>query len=207
MLLWLEFAALFVLVPLGLWLRWLPPGYLIGGAVAYIVGVMVVYRWRHLHRPFVPHERVPYGAELRRILRRFALLAPLLLVATVLLMPEHVFSFPQERPRMWAVLMLTYPVYSALPQELIYRAFFFWRYRRLVGPRTLFIALNAVSFGLAHLFLDHWLSIALTVGAGVVFSYTYLRTRTLHLVWLEHALYGNLLFTIGLGHLFYKATI
>jgi hypothetical protein len=43
----------------------------------------------------------------------------------------------------------------------------------------------------------------LTFFGGYLFAYTYAKTRSLLLVSIEHALYGCLLYTIGLGRFFY----
>jgi len=206
-LLWLELGLLYGAVPLALWLRWMPPAYVIFGAVGYIGVIIGVQKWRHIRRPLLPRAKVRYQEEIARVAKHFAVIAPALVMLTLLFVPERAFRFPEELTRVWALLMITYPVFSVLPQELIYRAFFFWRYRSLVRRPALFAGLNALAFALAHLFMGHWLSVALTAVAGLLFAYTYLRTRTLHLVWLEHALYGNLLFTIGLGSFFTAAGI
>jgi CAAX protease family protein len=38
---------------------------------------------------------------------------------------------------------------------------------------------------------------------GLIFAYRFARTRSFFAVWLEHALYGDLIFTIGLGRFFF----
>jgi hypothetical protein len=47
----------------------------------------------------------------------------------------------------------------------------------------------------------------LTLIGGWFFAETYARTRSMRLVWLEHALYGCLVFTIGLGDYFYHGNV
>lgn len=39
------------------------------------------------------------------------------------------FAFARERSILWVAVLLLYPILSALPQELIFRVFFFHRYR------------------------------------------------------------------------------
>jgi len=55
-----------------------------------------------------------------------------------------------------------------------------------------------------HLIFGNLVPVILTVAGGYLFARTYLATRSLFCVCVEHALYGCFIFTIGLGHLFYK---
>ncbi|HET6984641.1 MAG TPA: hypothetical protein VFI53_21025 [Myxococcaceae bacterium] len=50
--------------------------------------------------------------------------------------------------------------------------------------------------------LANGLALALTLLGGWMFSRTYLRTRSLVATAVEHAAYGCLLFTVGLGRWF-----
>jgi hypothetical protein len=60
-----------------------------------------------------------------------------------------------------------------------------------------------VFFGWAHVGYGHAASIILSTIGGLFFADTFRRSGSLRLACLEHALYGDLMFTIGLGHLFY----
>ena len=51
------------------------------------------------------------------------------------------------------------------------------------------------------------LAVALCVIGGWLFADTYSRTRSLWLASAEHALYGCLVFTVGLGRYFYGGTV
>ena len=88
-----------------------------------------------------------------------------------------------------------------LPQEIIYRTFFFERYASLVDNKWLFIFINAILFSLAHLFLKSPLVQIITFIGGLLFAFTYLKTRSTILVSIEHALYGCWLFTVGMGEM------
>jgi hypothetical protein len=63
---------------------------------------------------------------------------------------------------------------------------------------------SAAAFGFAHLMFGTVASVALTLVGGWLFARTYQRTRSLLAASVEHALYGVLAFTIGLGDLFYS---
>lgn len=117
------------------------------------------------------------------------------------------FALPHERPILWLAVLLLYPVLSALPQELIFRVFFFHRYRGLFPAPWQLALVSATVFALAHLVLGNWVAPLLSLAGGLLFAYTYAKTGSLALVTLEHGLWGNWLFTLGLGAYFYGGHI
>jgi hypothetical protein len=140
---------------------------------------------------------------IRWILIRFAILAPLITFCTWYFLPETFLSFPRERPRVWIIVMILYPVLSVWPQEMIYRSFIFNRYKELFGQKSGYVTASALSFGYAHVLLLNWVSVAMCIVGGYLFANDYARYRSLRLACLEHALYGCLVFTLGLGRFFY----
>ncbi len=123
-----------------------------------------------------------------------------------LMVPDRLFAFPLYAPERWAMVMLLYPLVSALPQELIYRPLFFRRYGRLFGSGPTQVAVNAIAFGLGHLFYMNPVTIGLTVIASAVFAIAYLRHGFLMAV-LLHAVAGQIIFTSGLGIFFYHGAV
>lgn len=63
------------------------------------------------------------------------------------------------------------------------------------------VIINAIIFSLAHLFFKNGLVLLVTFIGGVIFSLTYLKFKSTALVTIEHALYGNWLFTVGMGQM------
>jgi membrane protease YdiL (CAAX protease family) len=114
----------------------------------------------------------------------------------------HAFALVRERPWLWLLIAVAYPVVSVVPQEVVFRAFFLHRYRGILGGEATGVVGSAVAFGAAHLVLHNWLAVVLTLGGGFLFARTYLRTRSLPATAWEHALYGVGLFTVGLGRFF-----
>jgi membrane protease YdiL (CAAX protease family) len=123
-----------------------------------------------------------------------------------LLVPGQAFALPRRAPGLWVGIMLLYPLLSALPQELVFRALFFRRYGGLFEGRELAVAVNALGFALAHLMFWNWVAAALTVAGGVVFARGYLRRGFLQAVVL-HAVAGGIIFTSGLGVFFYHGAV
>lgn len=118
--------------------------------------------------------------------------------------PASFLSFPRRVPDLWLTIMAVYPLLSVLPQEVVYRTFFFHRYGPLFGRRRwTAIIVNAALFGFGHIIFGNWIAVAGTFLAGLLFAYRYDSTRSLWAVWIEHSLYGCLVFTVGLGRYFF----
>ena len=118
--------------------------------------------------------------------------------------PEEFLSFPTYRPQLWTWVMILYPLLSALPQELVYRTFFFHRYGALFGDwRWTAVAANGALFGFAHVIIGNGVSIVLSGLLGLLLAYRYTETRSVWAAWIEHTLYGWLVFTVGLGRYFF----
>jgi len=139
----------------------------------------------------------------RAMLIRFAICAAVLFAIVCLSAPGLLFALPRQRPVLWLLIVLLYPLLSVYPQELIYRAYFLHRYRMLFPKRWLLLALNVLLFGYVHIIFHNWIAVILSVAGGTAFVITYERSRSTLLVSIEHSLFGCLLFTIGLGRFFY----
>lgn len=119
--------------------------------------------------------------------------------------PDSLFSMPKEEPRVWALILLMYPLLSVIPQELIYRVYFFHRYKKIINGEGQLVWLSAFSFSFLHIVYDNWWAAALSFAGGLIFAQTYIRSRSLLWVSLEHVIYGYLIFTIGMGDYFYES--
>jgi membrane protease YdiL (CAAX protease family) len=69
------------------------------------------------------------------------------------------------------------------------------------------LALNVALFGFAHLVFGNIWAPVLSAAGGLPFASTYLKSRSVMCAALEHALWRNLIFTIGLGPLFAGGTV
>jgi membrane protease YdiL (CAAX protease family) len=201
----LEFSFLFLGLPLLIFYRIipnLPIPYLLAAALA---AFLILRRdpsfdsarllsWGGL-RPYLPI-----------LLLRDAVFLTLLGLAVRFFAPQLLFSFVKRAPLLWAVVMLLYPLLSVYPQELLYRAFFFHRYQPLFGSGWTMLLASAFAFGFVHIIFGHWLAVGLCAIGGLLFSFNYRHSRSLLLVCLDHALFGNFIFTIGLGQFFYHGS-
>ncbi len=133
----------------------------------------------------------------------FALGAALVAAAVAVVFPEYLFGLIASRPSLWAKIMVLYPFTSVLAQEFMYRAFFFHRYGPLFSNRWVLIGVNAIVFAIGHVLFRNWIAVGGTFAAGLLLAWRYERTRSFWAVWIEHVLWGWLVFTIGLGVFFF----
>ena len=150
------------------------------------------------------------AAGLRRswwpMLARFLVLGGLLTLAVWLATPDRLFDLPRRKPSLWLAIMILYPLLSVYPQEVIFRAFMFQRYRPLVRSGAAMVLLSAAAFGWVHIVFGHWVSVVLTLIGGLLFARTFAQHRSVAAATVEHSLYGCLVFTIGLNAYFYSGT-
>lgn len=137
------------------------------------------------------------------IVGRFIPLALGLVWLTKMLQPEQLFLLPAQKPFLWLIIMLIYPVLSILPQEIIYRSFFMRRYTPLLRDPAHVRIVCALVFGWMHIIMFNWVAMVLSTIGGLLFADTYQRTKSLAAVCFEHALYGCFVFSVGLGFFFY----
>ena len=144
--------------------------------------------------------------------RSWRLLSKAILVKLIIIMlitslyvlivdPDKLFSVLINNPRLWVLILFIYTFLSVWPQEIVYRTFFYERYSSLIENKWLFIFINAILFSLAHIFLRSFLVQLITFIGGLLFAFTYQKTKSTTIVTIEHAIYGNWLFTIGMGEM------
>jgi hypothetical protein len=143
-------------------------------------------------------------AHARAMLMVFAALALSLTAIVAWRAPGSLFDLVRTRPKLWLLVMVFYPLVSVYPQELVYRAFFFHRYAQLFPTAASRVIASAALFAFAHVFFPRpSVSMSLSFVGGLLFGQHYAQSGSLLLASLEHALFGQVVFTIGLGRFFY----
>ncbi|TKG90388.1 CPBP family intramembrane metalloprotease [Puteibacter caeruleilacunae] len=145
---------------------------------------------------------------LSELLNMFLIFIPVALIMAIMVYlfnEEYFFYLPLTKTKAWVILMFIYPVFSIIPQAILYRALFFYRYRRLVGSRTRLLILSGFLFSFGHIFFGNWVAVVLTLIGGLLFAWRYQKTGSLLLSILEHILYGCWIFTCGLGMFFFQS--
>ena len=138
---------------------------------------------------------------MKRILARFLVFAVFSTFAMWAFDPERFFYVAQNQPLLWIGISIFYSFFSVYPQEFLYRTLFFARYQNLFHDYRVLIVVNALIFSLAHLMFNSAFILLLTFCGGILFAYTYLKTRSLVIVSVEHSAYGVWLYTLGIGYL------
>ncbi len=201
-----EFIAIYVSIPLLLALTHAPRY-----ALHACLWLLTIYSLLQLRRtPGFSWRGLWHGrgwAQARRdyAVWRFLAILPFLVAITWFVIPERFFTFPMQRPGLWALVMLLYPLLSVIPQEIVLRSFFFERYASLFPKRMTMIVANAFCFGFAHIMMSNWIAPSFCIVGGVMFASSYAQHRSLKWVSIEHAAYGCLLFTLGLGWFFFAS--
>ncbi|HEY9189813.1 MAG TPA: CPBP family intramembrane glutamic endopeptidase [Sulfurovum sp.] len=200
-----ELLGIFVIVPAAIYAL-LPVPVLPFLWVVVVFSIWALFKDRSFDRDTLWHAS-ELKKNYRLVLKQFILIAAVMVALVYFFSPDHLFSLLKKDPLLWALIVILYPLLSVYPQELLYRTFFFHRYRMLFQQKWQMITVNALLFGYMHVIFQNWVAVLLTAAGGFLFAAMYERTRSTLLVSVAHALYGNLLFTLGLGTYFYNGTM
>lgn len=139
-----------------------------------------------------------------RMLLLFFFAAAVMVAIIWIVDSSKLFIFPKENPKMFLIMGIIYPLFSVIPQELVYRSFFFHRYGELFSSIWSQIFVSALVFSFGHVIYKSPLVMFLTFMAGLIFAYRYHQSKSLLLTVIEHSLYGMWLFVSGLGIYFLR---
>ena len=145
----------------------------------------------------------PFAAQFVSILSVFLAGALFLYLGVTVFAPELLFGLVRAKPRVWATLMVFYPILSVYPQGIIYRSFLMHRYASLLSSERAVILASAMAFSFMHIVYQNPIAVTLTFAGGLIFAWRSSLTKSLLTSSVEHALYGCWLFTVGLGDFFY----
>lgn len=197
---WVELVSLFVGLPLLYYFDFIPVPKAIPLLVVFVIVLLVLLTDKSFNRR---HFGLHGFHQWSWLFKRMAAISVFLIVFVLLFNREAFFILPRTNTLLWVMIMLFYPVWSAFPQEIIYRGYFFHRYRELFPGARVMIFVNALLFSFSHIIFNNWIALAFTFLASILFSITYRKSNSLTVTFVEHAIYGNLIFTTGLGEFFY----
>ncbi len=175
------FPALFGGTALGIWLLHCTPG----------------FHWRDLRQ-----GRIAWVA-----VAGFAMLTLAVGLAVSLMTGGDPLRFAMERPGFLLLILIFYPILSALPQELMFRALWFRRYAGVLPGGWAGIILNAAVFSLAHLMYWSGIVAVMTFAGGLAFAWAYQRRGSFAMAVVMHAIAGQIVFALGLGMFFYSGNV
>ena len=208
MLLWIEFSCFFILLPFILFVfRENLKHMVIPALLAGLIVVLVLL----IRDPAFDRKKLwlPDGfcCRLIPILVRLVAGGSVLLLVLKLTRPELLFGLLRSEPEIWLMVMVLYPMVSVYPQEIIYRAYFFHRYQPLFPHPVAMILASGLCFGLVHIFFFNAWALTLSTIGGIMFAWTYQRSGSILFSSIEHGLWGDFIFTAGLGLYFYSGAI
>jgi len=192
---WLEWCLLFLCLPLLLFLNLLPFSKFVYLSLAALYALSVILACK-------PDFTVTGQPLTQQTALRIVLVTALIFLFSRLAFPDHFLSIPALHAKIWLMILLFYPLISVLPQEFVYRRFYFWRYSTLFPNSVLLLLSNIAMFSFAHIMYGNMVAVFLSMLGGILFARSYLQSGRLLPVWIEHSLYGIAIFTSGLGHFF-----
>ena len=194
-----ELTVLFVIVPVLYWLDWIPVHKVIPLAILFAYCLIVLVRHKRMSA-----DMFGMAAHWKSIIVRFLLMGALIFLCIRFFFERSLVADFSANQKLISMIIM-YPLMSALPQEVIFRAFFFYRYEEIFRNNLVMLIANIMLFAFAHVYFGNWVVIAFTLIGGLFFSLTYLKTRSLLVVTIEHTMYGLLILSSGLSGYFYKA--
>ena len=121
---------------------------------------------------------------------------------TMILDRNLLFNLPKNYFFLWVAVMIFYPIFSVIPQEIIFRVLFFERYSCLFKNQFLYLILNSIIFAYIHLVFQNFHAFFITLITSPVFAHAYVN-KSFKTCFLTHTIGGQLVFTYGLGKYFY----
>ncbi|WP_120500628.1 CPBP family intramembrane glutamic endopeptidase [Roseovarius sp. EL26] len=204
-LLWLEMIGIFVISPV-IMAVFLPPNWLFSALfLLMLLGLWLLYRtpsfsYSDLYRGFSAiNWAVIFGF--------FAATAVVCYAVVIYFAPHAAFGLARHNLPLLLMILLLYPVLSALPQEIVYRALFFERYKAILPSPGAAVVLNSALFALAHLMYWNIVVTLMTFCGSLLFAHSYAIGRNFPQAVLLHAIGGNLVFIFGLGIYFYSGNV
>ena len=129
--LWSELLLIFIGLPLMVLSGLLPKS-----AIMPMLWVAALYAYFYLRSSGVKIWALDFErAALYTVLARFIFIAALITLYTLLYRPALFLSLPRNAPYLWLEVIVLYPLISAFAQEVLFRSFFFTRYKKLFKSR------------------------------------------------------------------------
>lgn len=207
--LWVEFVALYLMLPASLLGVRLARGYTVPVLPVLWLAACPAAVWLVSRAGWGTRELIGFSmtrAQVRRLIVRLLAAAAVLSGGLLLVAPDQLLELPRRSPRLWALVMVCYPLLSVYPQGILYRGLFYARYACLFRGERMQLLAGAVVFSLAHLLFANGWALALTFAGGLLINRTYRKSGSLMVSDLEHSVYGQIVFTCGWGRFLYHGT-
>lgn len=198
LLLYVELFVLFFLVPLLIWVIPFVWVKLTTGLIGLAYISFVTYKKGIMHRAFLEWPKT--SKFYATIVFKLSFIAVLSILYMFFVVEKSLFTV-LSKPLLIIGVAFVYTFFSVIPQEFVYRVYYFQRYGTLFPSAWVLHLCNAVCFSLCHLLFENLLVLVITFVGSFLFSSSWVQTQSLSAISLEHTLYGLTLFIVGLGEM------
>lgn len=198
---YLELFAIYILLPSLFYLNIFPVSKILFLLVLSILLFFVLaFDSQFNYKSLISLDR--HSTHISTLMVRFLLSAIVLMAIALILAPESFFTFPISKPIRWIQFSFLYFIFSVIPQELLYRVYFYHRFEHLFSNRFSLIVINSMLFAFVHIVYHNFIAVAFTLIGGYFFSSTYTTTRSFIIISIEHFMYGYFIFSCGFERFF-----
>ena len=120
-----------------------------------------------------------------------------LVVSIIALFGNDIFVYKLDFSKYYfTFLLLFYLLFSVIPQEIIFRFLFFYRYTDYFNKYEM-LFLNSLVFSFCHIIYFDAYILLLSFFGNLLFTFNYMKNKSLLLVIVEHFLLGQTLIILG----------
>ncbi len=121
-----------------------------------------------------------------------------LIISMIIIFENDVFTNELDFKKYFfiSILLLFYLFFSVIPQEIIFRFLFFYRYKNYFNHNEILL-LNSLVFSFCHIIYFDIYILLFSFFGNLLFSFNYLKNKSLLLVTIEHFLIGQTLIILG----------
>ena len=121
-----------------------------------------------------------------------------LIISMIIIFENDVFTNELDFEKYFfvSILLLFYLFFSVIPQEIIFRFLFFYRYKDYFDQNEILL-LNSLVFCFCHIIYFDIYILLFSFFGNLLFSFNYLKHKSLLLVTIEHFLIGQTLIILG----------
>ena len=116
----------------------------------------------------------------------------------ILLFRDEFFSKDLDLKKYYfmSILLLFYLIFSVIPQEIIFRFLFFYKYKDYFNKFEILL-LNSLVFSFCHLIYFDIYILLFSFFGNLLFTFNYMQNKSLLVVIVEHFLLGQTLIILG----------
>ncbi len=121
-----------------------------------------------------------------------------LIISMIIIFENDVFTNELDFKKYFfiSILLLFYLFFSVIPQEIIFRFLFFYRYKDYFNHNEILL-LNSLVFCFCHIIYFDIYILLFSFFGNLLFSFNYMKNKSLLLVTIEHFLIGQTLIILG----------